>query len=451
MILEHFLLLAEQAIVSMLMSPLTIRLRSPILCCGDIHGSFADLKFIADNAVPFRHWSLMTTPVLFLGDYVDRGQHDVEVVLYLLSWQALCPETVILLRGNHEDEEVNGDVESYGDSSFRKKCWDFFGGDDGEMFWRRVNDVFATLPLIAIIDGTIFACHGGIPLLRADAERPEAGEGGPRAPQEGQQARGAQKSGEKERAGETPAASSPANGETTGDDSTPHEDFLRFLLNGTSSELSDLRFRCVMPVKDDDTVTAQYRRLVRELLWNDPVSASSVACDTPLMRSEDENEKQTSEQQVRRHDQFDVHGFRSNIGRGDDRNTIREFTASALESFMRRWGFTMLIRAHQQKMAGLEMGFSGRVITLFSCCNYLDDKNRAGACIILNEEVHPVSWRRSVVCCAAAGRPQLQRGPAGSGVWSSGSLPESLSSTTDRFLEKPLVPSYVGSAFVRVG
>ncbi|RNF12465.1 putative protein phosphatase [Trypanosoma rangeli] len=443
MLLEHFLLLAEHAIVFMLMSPLTIRCKSPILCCGDIHGSFADLKFIADNVVPFRHWSLMTTPVLFLGDYVDRGLHDVEVVLYLLAWQALCPETVIILRGNHEDENVNGDIETFGDSSFRKKCCNFFGNDDGEMFWRRVNDVFATLPLMAIIDDTIFACHGGIPLLCTNADCCDVSGREKEPPQEGQQMHEGQKLGKKGK--ETHGILSPASVTSTYDDSIPHEDFLQFLMNATSSEVSEFRFRCVMPESNDDELTARYRRLARELLWNDPAS-SAVSSDTMLMRSEQENEGQASCQV-----QFDAHGFRSNIGRGDHKNTIREFSVAALESFMQRLGFTLLIRAHQQKMAGLEMGFSGRVITLFSCCNYLGDANSAGACLILNKEVHPVSWCRTVVSRAAGSTSQPWWKPAEPGMWSSGSLVESLCSTTDKFKDKPPVPSYVGSSIVRVG
>jgi diadenosine tetraphosphatase ApaH/serine/threonine PP2A family protein phosphatase len=137
-------------------------LQSPVYVFGDLHGNLEDLRFFGDNV-----WNLglplTAGKFLFLGDYVDRGMHSLEVVAYVFALKLQCPNKVFLLRGNHELRDVNGWEDHYWEKSFIWQCKNRFGDDVGLQVWEEVNQVFDRLPLSAVIDNDIFCVHGGIP------------------------------------------------------------------------------------------------------------------------------------------------------------------------------------------------------------------------------------------------------------------------------------------------
>jgi Calcineurin-like phosphoesterase len=68
---------------------------------GDIHGSYGKLASLLRHCAD--HCGDNDPRIVFLGDYVDRGEGSREVVTLLMETQAAAPAEVICLMGNHED------------------------------------------------------------------------------------------------------------------------------------------------------------------------------------------------------------------------------------------------------------------------------------------------------------------------------------------------------------
>lgn len=162
-----------QAEAKMREEPNVLQLQAPFTLVGDIHGQFFDLLNLFDQAgvpgpkpipMPFRKdtpkWRKAAEKktkkkFLFLGDYVDRGHFSMEVLLFLLVLKVTFPESVYMLRGNHETEAVA----SY--FGFRDECESKYGKE----LYLRCLACFQAMPIAAVIStdaGRIFSCHGGI-------------------------------------------------------------------------------------------------------------------------------------------------------------------------------------------------------------------------------------------------------------------------------------------------
>ena len=109
---------------------------------GDIHGQFNDLRKIFD----MEGWPPEAN-YLFLGDYQGRGPMQVETVLLLLAFKVKYPENFFLLRGNHEDRNVNRYL------GFGQECAKRLGEDinDPNSCFAKINEAFENMPLAAIV------------------------------------------------------------------------------------------------------------------------------------------------------------------------------------------------------------------------------------------------------------------------------------------------------------
>ncbi|KAL4340657.1 hypothetical protein GQ457_08G021370 [Hibiscus cannabinus] len=137
--------------------PTVLQLKAPVKVFGDLHGQFGDLMRLFDEyGFPSTAGDISYIDYLFLGDYVDRGQHSLETITLLLALKIEYPEYVHLIRGNHEAADINA---LFG---FRIECIERMGENDGIWAWTRFNQLFNYLPLSALIDKKIICMHGGI-------------------------------------------------------------------------------------------------------------------------------------------------------------------------------------------------------------------------------------------------------------------------------------------------
>ncbi|XVF32669.1 hypothetical protein REPUB_Repub17cG0102400 [Reevesia pubescens] len=137
--------------------PTVLQLKAPVKVFGDLHGQFGDLMRLFDEyGFPSTAGDITYIDYLFLGDYVDRGQHSLETITLLLALKIEYPENVHLIRGNHEAADINA---LFG---FRIECMERMGENDGIWAWTRFNQLFNYLPLAALIEKKIICMHGGI-------------------------------------------------------------------------------------------------------------------------------------------------------------------------------------------------------------------------------------------------------------------------------------------------
>jgi len=89
--------------------------------------------------------------IIFLGDYVDRGPHSLENIIYLLSLKLEHSKNLFLLQGNHEGWKAF----PFHPADF----WESLAPERAALF----AEVLSRLPLAASTPNGILALHGALP------------------------------------------------------------------------------------------------------------------------------------------------------------------------------------------------------------------------------------------------------------------------------------------------
>ncbi len=128
---------------------------------GDVHGDFDTLLTLLDTVSLYEEL-VNGAIIVFLGDYIDRGPQQIEVLAFLALLKNEWNDRIVMLRGNHEPPRwLLPSPHDYPEILMER-----FGFDKGRELYELSLSIFENLPLALYLPGKVLALHGGPPINR---------------------------------------------------------------------------------------------------------------------------------------------------------------------------------------------------------------------------------------------------------------------------------------------
>jgi len=139
-----------------------------LVIVGDLHGDPSILQRILADVDSERFFCNPTNKIVFLGDYIDRGSDSLGVLFTLLALKNHYPDSVILMRGNHEAPNRF----PFSSHTLPFDIQTRMPNENG--LYGKIISFFELLPLLTVVEERVVLVHGGLP-IQFDHLNPMAG------------------------------------------------------------------------------------------------------------------------------------------------------------------------------------------------------------------------------------------------------------------------------------
>jgi protein phosphatase len=136
-----------------------------LVIIGDLHGDSKSLFRILSEINYHQFLSKKLNKLVFLGDYIDRGNDSLGIIYSICCLKSAYPDSVVVMRGNHEAPAEF----PFWPHDFPYEIEDRFGARWREIY-KELLAMFRQLTLATIVWPKLLLVHGGLPVKEAAAE-----------------------------------------------------------------------------------------------------------------------------------------------------------------------------------------------------------------------------------------------------------------------------------------